>query len=348
MDQDALRMKYLAQRVTPAAAPVNTSLINLFKAFHTGGIDEGKKLAKVIRDNEHFKAFGGMSGKTIKHFLTTEDLEGTDLVVEEVASTIMGGQQFHTRLRGIFPEEMTNSNSFRWPKGESGLSPMNEIGEGAEIPDEKEDFTKLTLTIKKYGSKARITTEMIDDGLFNTIERELQNLGQRAALRIDALILQKLIDDGTKEHDAAGTNLDAAAMRSTIALLRGEPSYPVTHFILHPEFMTTIIADTEVSHALNFGAFDPVNENVVPRLYGATMVEFDYGTPDATATWGFAANGEIGGVAVNAPLALGVAINRDLRLERYKDPVKDLVGLVGTIRFDTGVVFGAAIARTEY
>ena len=50
--------------------------------FEREGIDEGKKLAKTIRDDEKFLAFGGQTGRVIKEFLTTEDLEGTDLVVE--------------------------------------------------------------------------------------------------------------------------------------------------------------------------------------------------------------------------------------------------------------------------
>ncbi len=347
MDQAQLRETYANQRGLQTGAPVNNTLVKLLSAFESG-IDEPKKLARVINDRQKFMAFGGQSGETIKEFLTTEDLEGADLVVEEVAGTIYGGMQYHTRLRGIIPEQKVNSNSFRWPKGEAGISPMGEVGEAAEIPDEKEDFTKLTLTIKKYASKARITTEMIDDGLFSIVERELQNLGQRAALRIDALILEKLIDDGSNEHDTAGTNQDAAAVRATIAKLRGEPTYPTTHFILHPEFMTKVLADTEVTYALNFNAINPVKQQTVPELYGAKLIEFDYGTPDATETWGFATGGEIGGVAIHAPLAAGLGMNRELRLEKYKDPVKDLVGLVGSIRFDVGVLFGAAIARTEY
>lgn len=344
-----METKEMAQSTPQAVSeiPVNDTLIKLMTAFEGRGIDDGKKLAKLIRDDTPFMAFGGCSGKQIKEYLTTEDLEGTDLVVEEVASTISNAAQFKNVMRGIFPEQPTKSNSFRWPKGEQGISAMVEVDEAGEIPDEKEDFDKTTFTILKYGSKARITGEMMDDGLFNIIEREIANLGIRAANTYTERMLQILIDGAANEHDAAGSNLDDAALLSTKGKLRGEPSYPATHALVHPEFMTKLEADSDVTSIM---ARDSImSRDKFTRLHGQQIIEVDNTfISTASRVWGWAADDEIGILVVNAPTAAGFAINRELRLDNFKDPIRDLVGVTGTIRFAAGLLHSAAVARGRY
>lgn len=337
-------------RASELGIPVNNTLIKLMTAFHQEGIDEGKKLARVIRDTDRFLGYGGQTGKTIKEYLTTEDLEGTDLVVEEVASTISNAAQFANVLRGIFPEQPTKSNSFRWPKGEEGLGAMQEVDEAGEIPDEKEDFGKTTFTILKYGSKARITGEMLEDGLFNLIEREIANLGTRAANTYTDRMLQILIDGAGAEHDAAGSNLDDASLLATKGKLRGDqtrPSYLATHAIVHPEFMTKLEADTDVTSIM---ARDSImSRDRFTRLHGQQIIEVDnIFTSAAARVWGWGSGDEIGILVVNAPSAAGFAINRELRLDNFKDPIRDLVGVTGTIRFAAGLLHSNAVARGRY
>lgn len=332
--------------------PYNMSLVKLLHNFHAEGIDEAKKLARHIRDEERFLGFGGTDGKTIKEFLTTEALEGTDLVVEEVAGTINDAAQASSKLKGIFPMQRISSNSFRWPLGQEALGPLGEVAEGAEIDETKEAPTKRDFTIRKYAGKARITSELIDDSLFNMVERELRNLGMRAGLTWADLMVDRLLENAGKEHDTAGSNQDGAALQAAIALLRGEPTYLATHCILHPEFMTKLIADSDITHAQTLNqanqVVDPITGQTVNKLFGVQLVEFDHPTTTTNFTWGFASGGEIGGIVVNSAQAGAYAVARDLRLEDYKDPVHDLVGVKATIRMDAQHLHANAIARIEF
>ncbi len=343
-------MKELVSVPTKTASmmgiPQNQGLITLLRATLEGGL-EGKKLSKAINDRQTFMAYDGQTGKVIKEYLTSEALEGSDLIANEVGATILNGQQYASDVRNIFPSETISGNSYNWPTGEAGLKPMPKVSEGAEIKDDEEEYGSRAFTIEKHGSKARITTEMIDDARVNMIERELRNLGVRTGLTYADEIIKSLLDNAGNEKDLAGSNLDSAGLLSTKALLRGEPSYTATHAILHPELMSKLESDSKVTYVMNYGAMNTVSGEM-PKLFGMKLVEFDYGTVSTNKTWGFAANDEIGAIVINAEMAGGFVINRNLRIENYKDPIKDLKGLVGTIRFDAQYLTANAIALMRY
>jgi hypothetical protein len=333
--------------------PQDRTLIHLFQVMFDEQVDprSPKKFAEAIHPRAQFKSLRFADGKPatgvqVKEFLTAEQVEGSDLVVQEIASSIVEAAQYASPLMDMFPKETTNSNSFLWPIGQT-LAPFNKIAEGGEIKDQEEDPSSRTFTIEKYAGKARITREMIEDQRFLTMERETRNLGVRAGLTHTVEMVKSLLEGAGKEHDTAGSNQDAAALRAARAKLRGEPSYVPDVVLLHPEWEDDLIADTELAYRANLATLDPVSGVLTPA-YGLKFVLVDYPVVSDTYTWGFAANAEIGGLVVSSQNAGGTVMNRELTLENFEDAYKDISAIVASMRFDTEELIANATCRVEY
>lgn len=306
---------------------------------------ESKKFADIIPDGAKI---GSYEGKEIKKLLLAEAVESDTLIQEEVYRTIVEGAKYTQLFRNLIPVWNIGSNQLRVVIGEDATTAGEPIAEGTKIPEDTEDYTYQTFTVEKYGLRPTITAEMIEDGLFDVVARQIRMAGERVENSLNARAIGELLDGSGNEHDCEGSNLDAAALLSGRALVRADRYVPNVA-VIDPEFEALLLADTDVSHAMYYGADTTARrEGTVPRLYGMDIHTYDGGNSSGTYTWGFAANGEIGGLLMDTQRAGAIAMRRDITVKDYDDPIRDLRGMSVTARFDVEELQANALCRIEY
>lgn len=68
----------------------------------------------------------------------------------------------------------------------------------------------------------------------------------------------------------------------------------------------------------------------------------------STYTWDYDSDGDIGMCVLDSKNAGAIVIRRDISVERYSDPIRDLIGIGVTARFDADRLHANASARVEY
>lgn len=302
-----------------------------------------KQFAEIFNDNDQI---GNYSGKQIRELLLTEAVESTTLIQEQVYRTIIEGTEYTQIFRGLIPTWKINSNSLRVTFGEDAATAPT-VAEGAKIPMDTEDYTSRTFEVVKYGLRPAITEELIEDGLFDVISRQIQMAGERIENSLNALVIQVLLDNAGNEHDTAGSNQDAAAVRSALSLIRADYFQPTT-IVIHPEFESLLLADTDISYFMNYGTNQAITTGIVPKLYGQNVVIYNGPNDSSTYTWGFGTGGEIGGLMMDPSRAGVIVMRRDITVKKYDDIIRDLRGMTVTSRFGANYLKENAICRIEY
>ena len=71
-------------------------------------------------------------------------------------------------------------------------------------------------------------------------------------------------------------------------------------------------------------------------------------TKNGTQEWDYDTDGDIGMVVYDSVAAAATGMRRDLTVENYDDPIKDMVGMTVTSRFDVEVIIPNATCRIEF
>lgn len=278
-----------------------------------------------------------------RELILTEGIEGSTLVQAEVYRSVMEGAEPRKCMRGIIPEEKMKSNSETIVLGEAG-SYAQEVAEGAEIPIKTQEYGTRTLTVKKYGVRPVITKEMVEDSMFNTVELELRKAGAKHANKLNQLVLTDLLDNAGNEHDTDGSNQGIKAVASAIGLNQAD-GFDATHLIACPALMTMLTKEFVPG---NYVGSDQVMAGGRPNILGLGVGLCSVADDSSTYTWGYASDGNIGGIVIDAPSAAMLGMRRDLTVEKYEDPIHDLVGMSTTMRYAYTYLQANAICRIEY
>jgi HK97 family phage major capsid protein len=252
-------------------------------------------------------------------------------------------------MRQALPVFSVKSNSFVMTMGESGTYAA-EVAEGAEIPIDVQDYTARTFTIKKYGVRPLISRELVDDGMFDVVALEVQKAGFRLENTLNQQVLTMLLDSAGNENDCdvSGTPTEAdagiKAIAATVGLIKADGFVPDT-IVMSPAFEALVMKEFVPT---GYVGADAAMSGRVPSLLG--LKAYSCGATDAssTYTWGYGTDGYIGAAVFDSKNATPIAMRRDVSLEKYSDPIRDLVGCSMTMRFGTNYLFADAIGRIEY
>lgn len=280
-----------------------------------------------------------------RKLILSEKIESTTLLQTEIYRTILEGAQPMRAMRELLPTIRTTSNKLQINLGETG-SYSPEVPEGAEVPSYEEDYSSRDFTIKKYAERPEITSEMIDDSLFDVAALQVAAVGERLENTLNQQALSVLIENATYEHDCTGSNLGIAAIRQARKLLNTAGRMPDA-VILHPEAealvqenLTPIAAYWPVNNAFQTGAVPPIL-GMKSGMVGVTDVS-------ATYTWDYDSDGDIGMLVMKSKYAGAIVMRQDMTVVDYKDPIHDLMGMVVKMRFGVNYLDPAAACRVEY
>ncbi|MCK5616140.1 phage major capsid protein [Candidatus Pacearchaeota archaeon] len=300
-----------------------------------------KSLAATIPKNIGYNHDGKLM--RVKELLLSEAIESTTLIQAEAHATVMEGSEPSICLRAALSVIGMKSRTMNWTVGETGTY-APEVAEATDIPIDNQDYDTVEFVAKKYGVRPLITRELIEDGLFNVAELEMKKAGRRVENRLNQNGITELIDSAGLEHDTAGTNQGIKAIAAAVSQVRGAGFNPDT-LIMHPEAEAIVLQEFVPTNYYPTEAI--VNTGMVPNILGLkthTCGVVDNGTQE----WGYAAGGEIGMVVYDSVAAAAIGMRRDITVENYDDPIKDMVGMTVTSRFDVESIIPNACSRVEY
>jgi len=225
------------------------------------------------------------------------------------------------------------------------------VGEGAEIRDDREEYTTVAFDTEKYGQGARVTDEMVDHAFVDIIERQIQRVGASVENAINRRWLNTLVDNASNNFDTQGSDQGVPAINGAYGEVDADDFIPDT-FVTHPEYRTTLFDDSNIAFANRAGTDDVVRERVFDPLlsvehYGASSATYD----SSSNTWGFASDGELGAVVYDSGHVHVVMYNpegNDISVKDYEDPIRDLQGVNARVWTDTIYSQQRAASTVEY
>lgn len=288
--------------------------------------------------------------KGVRELLLTESIESTTLIQTEFYKTVLEGSEPNKIMRNAVRTIPMKSNQQSITLGETG-SVLPEVAEGAELKDNSQNYTTVTLKSKKYGEKNVVSNELIEDSLFPVIALEVSKAGARAENTLNHVVLTGLIDDAGNEHDCNASNWGYKAIAGGRKLMKKDFYNPDTCIVCaDAEF--ELMTDSQLSYGSYYGAGTPITSQTLPPIFGMKFYEYDPADSvynSASYIWGYDTDGDIGMILLDTSrLSHVIGMRRDITVKDYDDPIRDIKGAALTMRFAEESPFDDGICRIEY
>jgi len=293
--------------------------------------------------------------KPARELLLSDDIESTTLIQTEINRTVMEGSEPAKCFRNAVPIFNMNANTMQINIGETGTyAPF--IAEGSEIPINTQAYTARTWTSKKFGERPMITREMVDDSLFSVVELEVRKAGFRIENTLNQWMLQVLIEGAGNEHDIAAAAGVIAGVTAVIAARQANSAdgFISDTIVLHPAMTNYLYKDFVPGY--NVLAQQYTNTGQLPNVMGCRVFECGVELTSTSSPtkvsaagydWNPPADAKIGGLVFDSKSCGGIGMRQDIRVERYADPVRDLIGMSTTMRAACQYGVANAICRIE-
>lgn len=320
--------------MTPNLTSHQRNLATLLRMQQHAGPSERKKLAQTLDPQ-------------LRELLLDEEQNDAALVPAEMYKTVIEGADQMKCVRNIFPIFSCKSNSMTVPIGGTTAT-APEVAEGTEIPISQDTYTGRTFTVKKYGMRPTITRELVDDGNFDLIALEVAKSGKAIENALNAQVLNCLLDNAGNEHDTAATNTGLIGLNTAYGKNTAD-HFVSDNVLLHPLAAVSIGTSLVPSGGYYpLGNYAEGGNNGMGTLLG--MKTWLLSVDDSTTSyiWDYDTDGDIGMLLVKADAAAAIAMRQDIRVERFNDPIKDLMSAAVTMRFGTNYLNANAICRVEY
>ncbi len=320
-----------------------------------GGENAPKTLgAKKPKELEGGKALGSGTDDYIKRTLfSASTFEEVDtLFREQLLETVMAGAEKRKIARDA--ANVINATTRRGDvpvASDEGFA--RATAEGAEIRDDRENYTTVPFNTTKFAAGARVTDEMVDHAMVDMIERQIEFLGGKVENAINREWLTTLVNDAGNNFDTAGSNQGVPAINGAYGEVDDDDFIPDT-FVTHPEYRTTLFDDENIAFANRAGTDDVVRERVFDPLlgvehYGSSSSVYD--DENGSESWGFSTDGEKGAVVYDRDNIHVVMYNpdgNDIQIKDYDDPIRDLQGVNARVHTDTIYSQARAASTVEF
>ena len=237
------------------------------------------------------------------------------------------------------------------------------IGQGAEIRDDREQYVNLSWDAEKIAKGSRVTDEMVDHGIVDLVERNIQKTGAAVENSMNRMGLMELVDNRGGTHTPADTTeLGVPAINGAYGLVDKNDFVPDA-FMTAPMYRTSLFDDSNIAFANRAGTDDVIRERVFDPLlsiehYGASSSTYldsgddpEYGFTPGAETWGFENTGDIGALVYSTDHIhsfIYSANGTGIEIKEYDDPIRDLTGMNARVHFDAQVSQERAVAGVAY
>jgi HK97 family phage major capsid protein len=267
-------------------------------------------------------------------------INDSTLVQEEVFRTIIEGTEPFKCWREITPTVNAGSYRIRFVKGEAGTY-AGEVAEGAKIDIDVQEYSAQNIDVVKYGVRPVITNELIDDALFDVVEHELKKAGARMENALNRLVLDKILNGANKittsTHNPAGPHIAVSDLARAVGMVKKQNYIPDT-LVTHPTAEAYLFQDSNIAYAAYMGTAGPLTSGKVPKLLGLSPYTCT-ATDKSSPTWDdTTAASDVTALVFSKMDLAKLLIRDDIHVNRYDDPIHDLVGMSVLMRIGADVV----------
>lgn len=210
---------------------------------------------------------------------------------------------------------------------------VREIGEGAEVFIDVEEYSSFNLKPKKYGVAIRITRELVEDSKFDLLQWNIRRAGKEMAENENALIVSDALDNAGNTT-AGGAAITIANITAAMQDLEDNDFTPTTMFVGAEVLNDLRNIDTFVE-ANKVGNTDMLTKGFLGNIYGMNVI-FVSTNAGYTTTTAFVTDKE---------QAYLIAEKRPLTVEGFELATFDMTGTVVTQRFAARQLKANAIAK---
>ena len=282
-----------------------------------------------------------MAFTKIQEYINTDDgTAGTLLIPKLIMPTLIEEVQ-----KALLPREIAavvlsgfpgSSTDFNLETPNTLL--VRQVGEGAEVPLDAEEFTNITFTPIKYGVAIRITREMMEDSQFELLQRNIRTAGRRFAENETKLILTQL--DLANATTVGGAAITIANITESMQDVE-DNDFTCTDFIVGNEVVADLRNIDTFVEANKVGNTEMLQRGFLGTIYGMSVSRFSSAStvvPDST-------NSKKRAYVLDRSQAYGIAIKRDITVENFDLPTFDMQGAAVTQRIDVKLLRSSAVSR---
>jgi len=159
---------------------------------------------------------------------------------------------------------------------------VREVGEGSEIYLDNQEYTSFNIKPKKYGVTVRITNELLEDGKWNLLERNVRTAGKRMAENENSLIITNALDNATNTV-SGGAAVTIGNITRAMQYLEDADYEPTTYFVGNEVLNDLRNIDTFVE-ADKVGNTDMIQKGFQGVLYGMNVIRVSTNAGMTTTT----------------------------------------------------------------
>lgn len=213
---------------------------------------------------------------------------------------------------------------------------IREIAEGADIILDNQTYDSVNIKPKKYGVGIRITREMLEDGKWNLLERNIMTAGKRFAENETKLVLQQL--DSAATTNAGGTAFTISDLTTMMQDLEDNDYTPTTLLVGNEVLHDLRNIDTFVE-ADKLGSRQMLETGFVGTIYGLSVIRFSTNAAPSSTYSKYA-------YVFDRNEAYYIVEKRPITVERFELQSNDMSAAALTQRIAVQIIRTQAVSKT--
>lgn len=210
---------------------------------------------------------------------------------------------------------------------------VRETAEGSEFPLDVAEYTSTNLKPKKYGVAIRITAELLEDGKWNMLERNIFRAGQEIAENENSVVISDGLDQAANTV-SGGAAITIANITRAMQYLEDADFRPTTFFVGNEVLNDLRNIDTFVEF-MRSGNTDMLDRGFLGTIYGMNVIRVSTNA-GMTATTSY---------VIDNTQAYAFGEKRPISVENFDLATFDMKGAVVSQRFAVKVLRSSAIAK---
>lgn len=282
-----------------------------------------------------------MAFTKIKEYLSTDDgVVGTLLIPKLILPILVEDVEKNLLDRNLAkwvlgPAQLAgHGGNFEVNQATLNTGRIRELGEGAEVTLDSQDYQTVTFTFKKYGVAVRITREMMEDSQFELFQSNIKLFGRRFAENETSLVLSAL--DGANTTVTGGAAFTIANLTQAMFNV-DDADFTPTDLVVGNEVLQDLRNIDTFAEADKWGDSTAMaRTGFVGRIYGLNVHRFSSNAAPAVTHARRA-------YVIDRSEAYGIAIKRDITVEGFTLPSYDMEGAAITQRIDVRLLRSQAV-----
>jgi len=213
---------------------------------------------------------------------------------------------------------------------------IREIAEGADIYIDNQTYDSVNIKPLKYGVGIRITREMMEDGKWNLLARNITTAGKRFAENETSLIITQLDSAGTT--NSGGSALTVADITTMMYDVENSDYIPST-MLIGTEVLNDLRNIDTFVEADKLGSREMLETGFVGRIYGMNCMRFSTNAAPSSTYAKYA-------YVFDKSEAYYIVEKRPITVERFELHSNDMSAASITQRIAVKLIRANAVSKT--